>query len=51
MPGIADEFGIPDEALRVLPDQSAFLEARGRWLVEQEKVFIESFGLTVSDSE
>ena len=37
--------------LKVLPDQHAFLEARGIWLFEQEKSFIESFGLTVSENE
>ncbi len=51
LPGTADEFGIPEEALRVLPDQNAFLEVRGRWLAEQEKIFIESFDLTVSENE
>lgn len=50
-PDLADEFGIPEEALTALPDEYAFLEARGRWLVEQEKTFIESFGLTVSENE
>ena len=50
-PEVADEFGIPNEALKALPDEYAFLETRGRWLVEQEKAFIESFGLTVSGSE
>ncbi len=51
MQHVFDEFGIPEEALKALPDEYAFLEARGRWLVEQEKAFIESFGLTVSESE
>ena len=51
VPNALDEFGIPDEALKALPDEYAFLEARKRWLVEQEKTFIESFGLTVSESE
>lgn len=50
-PELADEFGIPDEALKALPDKRAFLKARNRWLLEQERVFIESFGLAVSDSE
>ena len=48
---LADEYGIPQEALKALPDENAFLEARGRWLAEQEKAFIESFGLTVSENE
>lgn len=48
---MADEFGIPSEALDALPDQRAFLEARSRSLVAQEKAFIESFDLKVSDSE
>jgi hypothetical protein len=48
---MADEFAIPEEAVRALPSRRAFLEIRGKWLAEQEKVFIESFGLTVSDSE
>lgn len=51
LPGVADEFGIPEEALKELPDQNAFLAARGRWLAAQEKAFIESFGLTVSDGK
>ncbi len=47
----ADEFAIPDEALEALPDEDAFLDARNRWLLKQERKFIESFGLVVSDSE
>jgi hypothetical protein len=50
-PNMADEFGIPAEALSALPDLDAFILARGRSLVEQEKALIESFGLRVSDSE
>ncbi|MDI3289588.1 DUF262 domain-containing protein [Polyangium sp. 15x6] len=50
-PKIADEFGMPHEALNALPDQRAFLDARTRWLVEQEKEFIKTFNLEVSDSE
>lgn len=47
---MADEYGIPPDALDA-PDENAFLDARNRWLVAQEKTFIESFGLKVSDSE
>lgn len=40
---MADEFAIPEEAARVLPDWDAFLEARRKWLFEREKEFIASF--------
>ena len=50
-PELADEFGIPAEALDALPDEDAFLDVRNRWLLELERAFIESFGLEVSESE
>lgn len=46
-----DEFAVPGEALRALPDQRAFLAARGQSLAEQEKRFIKSFGLKMSADE
>ncbi|HYO71575.1 MAG TPA: DUF262 domain-containing protein [Archangium sp.] len=48
---MANEFAIPEEALEALPDQRAFLAARGRYLVEKEKAFIKSLGLKVSTNE
>lgn len=42
-PEMADEFAIPEEAVRVIPDRDAFLEARRKWLFEREKEFIASF--------
>jgi hypothetical protein len=45
----ADEFGIPVEALKVLPDERAFLAARRQWLFEREEAFIERFDLKMSD--
>ncbi|XXX78984.1 DUF262 domain-containing protein [Sorangium sp. So ce134] len=42
-PDIAYEFAIPADAVRVLPDQDAFLKARRAWLFEREKEFIASF--------
>lgn len=40
---MADEFAIPEEAARVLPDRDAFLKARREWLFEREKEFIATF--------
>ncbi|XXY54619.1 DUF262 domain-containing protein [Sorangium sp. So ce269] len=48
---MADEFCIPSEALEALPDHRAFVDARSRLLVAKERIFIETFGLVVSDSE
>jgi hypothetical protein len=45
---LADEYGIPDEALSALPDQRAFLEARGRSLLRQESEFVQRLGLTMA---
>jgi hypothetical protein len=50
-PDMADEFAIPQGALDKLPDSEAFVLERSRKLVTQEKTFIESFGLELSDSE
>jgi hypothetical protein len=51
LPEDCDEFGIPAESLAELPNEYAFFDARKNWLLDQERIFIESFGLTVSDSE
>jgi hypothetical protein len=48
---MADEFCIPAEAAAALPDQQAFLDARGRLLIEREKAFIESLGLRMRANE
>ncbi|WP_437296290.1 DUF262 domain-containing protein [Sorangium sp. So ce426] len=40
---LADAHGIPEEAVRVLPDPKAFLDARRNWLFRHEKAFVESF--------
>jgi len=50
-PAMADEFGIPPEALKALPDQHAFLDARAGALFTKEKQFIERWGLKVSENE
>lgn len=47
---MADEFGIPDEALNLLPRTDVFLEARGAWLIKKETEFIESLGLLVGNN-
>ncbi len=48
-PDIADEFGIPQDAINALPNVEMFLKKRGEWLLDMERLFIETFGLTVSD--
>ncbi len=48
---LADEFGIPMEAVAALPDEDEFLRRRRRWLLEQEKAFVEQFGLEMGDSD
>ncbi|RKH36169.1 DUF262 domain-containing protein [Corallococcus praedator] len=50
-PTMADEFAIPLGALRNLQDEDKFLLERRKWLREKERLFIEGFGLSVSDSE
>ncbi len=50
----AEEYGIPAEALKVLPDEQAFLAIRSKWLLGQERDFIAKFGLRIemtSDEE
>lgn len=48
---MADEFCIPPEAVAMLPDQRAFLDARGKLLIAREKAFVESFGLRLRENE
>lgn len=48
---LADEYGIPREALAAIHDPHAFVRERTRLLCEQERVFIEGWGLTVSAPE
>jgi hypothetical protein len=45
---MSDEYAIPQEALALLPNKDAFVEARGRILVAEERAFIEELGLTVA---
>jgi hypothetical protein len=42
-PAEAADFGIPEAALGLLPEQDAFLNARGRFLADEERKLIESF--------
>jgi len=47
-PEMADEFGLPREAIELLPDEEEFLMARARWLNKQEREFIRSINAVAS---
>lgn len=49
---MADEFGIPREAIERLPDEAAFLGVRDRWLYRMEEEFIRAnLGLRIIRAE
>lgn len=48
---LADEYGIPGEALAAIHDPLEFVNERTRFLLAKERGFIENWGLTMGDPE
>lgn len=47
---LASRYGLPPEALALLPDEAAFVHKRREILLDQEEGFIRSLGLSLADT-